>query len=385
MIQRLYDFHFRETRTRVLVFGCILFLALLYACVNSLALGRSTLPVSYETAGFVVLLMVAGPLLYAAYGKRLGSEARDSRLSLSSQAEGTRPLTLVARRLAWLVLLLGLAAMSGGFLFHLHGNSFVDEAFLTIAVGGVVSALYFFRFESYLHREVSEQVGDLLARLLTNDRLGRSGIDIYASADTGRHESVDLIPQPYRLYANRRQAMQSFLSFIKEEQQEIFVMGLSLHGLIEEPEYSKSLRRRSRAGVNLRFLVSHPLFADFRASQENRPSMDVNREIVGNLRTLIQDWGVDRGNIRLFRGMPTCFAIKTTGAILLNIYPYVGGGSSSPSIIVLNQEPMYHEIAAQFFGAWQTNAAEAIDGSIDELESRLEDFSEAAQRVIAYD
>jgi hypothetical protein len=189
--------------------------------------------------------------------------------------------------------------------------------------------------------------------------------------------------KPYR---SREAALADFASAIDAETREIMIVGSSLKGLLKKDKYKETadkLRfKMERSEVNVRFLLTHPVVADLRAGQEGRRSTEIGAEIIESLHTL-QNWNVPAENVRLYRGTPTCFAIKTEEQMLLNPYPYGEVAFDSPCFIVKTSpdEPsyIYHEFDKSHFGAWDTKVAVRIynyDEIISELQRNLEKYAQ---------
>lgn len=123
------------------------------------------------------------------------------------------------------------------------------------------------------------------------------------------------------IFKRRESAIKAFSRYIDEELREIMVVGSSLKGLLQKEEYgevSEKLKFKQQRGlVKVKFLLTHPIVADLRANQENRRPTEIGVEIIKSLETL-KLWGTDAGNVRLYLGTPTCFAIKTTRQMLIN-------------------------------------------------------------------
>ena len=91
------------------------------------------------------------------------------------------------------------------------------------------------------------------------------------------------------VFPNRRDALSTFSEFLVEEMHDIFVLGSSLKGLVNEPgqEYEKIrtvLCERMGSGVKVRFLFTHPQIAELRAIQESRRPKDIGLEIMPHWR-----------------------------------------------------------------------------------------------------
>jgi hypothetical protein len=195
------------------------------------------------------------------------------------------------------------------------------------------------------------------------------------------------------LYKRREIAVKAFSRYIDEESQEIFIVGSSLKGLLQKEEYKEiagKLRFKMERGlVRLKFLLTHPIVADLRASQENRRPTEIGLEVIKSLETL-KEWGVDCANVRLYLGTPTCFAIKTTRQMLINPYPYISVSFDSPCFILEyssesgSDRPGYvfDEFNSRHFGAWDTDLAVHIS-NYDEIINYCRDHLGEYSKMVA--
>src|ERR1019366_5516301 len=73
----------------------------------------------------------------------------------------------------------------------------------------------------------------------------------------------------FDIHKRRQMAMRSFARAIDEEKTDIMVIGSSLKGLLQKDEYkevAEKLRFKMGHKVDVRFMLTHPIVADFRAS-----------------------------------------------------------------------------------------------------------------------
>jgi hypothetical protein len=191
------------------------------------------------------------------------------------------------------------------------------------------------------------------------------------------------VVKPYR---NRETALAGFASAIDSENVEIMIIGSSLKGLLKKEKYKEfanKLRFKMNHNVTVRFLLTHPLVADLRAGQEGRRSTEIGTEIIESLQTL-KEWEAPPEHVRLYRGTPTCFAIRTEDHMLLNPYPYGEVAYDSPCFIVTTSQDrpsyIYHEFDKSHFGAWDTKVSVKIynyDEAINDLQRNLATYSKA--------
>lgn len=196
------------------------------------------------------------------------------------------------------------------------------------------------------------------------------------------------------LYKRREVAIKAFSRYIDEESSQIMVVGSSLKGLLQKEEYRDIADKlRFKQGlIKVKYLLTHPVVADFRASQENRRPTEIGLEIIKSLETL-RDWGVDCANVRLYLGTPTCFAIKTTRQMLVNPYPYISVSFDSPCIL-LEYSPesgaerpgyFFDEFSSRHFGAWDTDLAVHIknyDQAISYYNGKLGEYAQQVASLI---
>jgi hypothetical protein len=193
-------------------------------------------------------------------------------------------------------------------------------------------------------------------------------------------------------FERRERAIKYFSSAIDEETDEIMIIGSSLKGLLLRKEYKEIAEKLkfkiSTGNVNIQFMLTHPIFADFRAKQEDRAFQEIGKEIIASLETL-KSWNVPVENIRLFKGTPTCFAIKTSKYMLLNSYPYCKESYNSPCFIIKTDEHntsyIYDAFKASHFSAWQSTLSErfsSYDVMIQNLRNNLPVYDQNAKKIL---
>lgn len=198
------------------------------------------------------------------------------------------------------------------------------------------------------------------------------------------------------VYKRRDTAIQEFAKFIDEETQEIMIIGSSLKGLLQKEEYLKfaeKVRFKIQQGfASVRFLLTHPILADFRANQELRRPTEIGQEIIKSLETL-KSWGVDASNVRLYLGTPTCFAIKTSTKMMINPYPYSSKSYDSPCLVLEyhseggseRQYYFFDEFKKSHFDAWDSDMAVKFinfDEVIHMFKGSLQDYSDKVNDII---
>lgn len=198
------------------------------------------------------------------------------------------------------------------------------------------------------------------------------------------------------VFKRREHAIKAFSEAINQEEKEILIIGSSLKGLLQRTEYSKIREKLqfkiSKANTSVKFLLTHPIVADFRASQENRKPGEIGKEIIDSLRVL-RNWGVDPSSVRLYLGTPTCFAIKTTRHMLVNPYPYISVSYDSPCLL-LEYSPstgaerpgyFFDEFQSRHFAAWDSELSvqfDDFDKTINYFTSKILEYSKSVEIMI---
>jgi hypothetical protein len=310
----------------------------------------------------------------------------DNRPSTDSRSDGSQRLVYVLL-LGFGLVLIGL----GAYVRFVEGHTWLPEvciaAGVAIAAPGILSYLYrrymlediklelqrpAQEFKTTAVQMIGEAVGDVTS-------LYRNEIDLLKACQVGGIHGA---------YISRADALQAFLPFIEDERHEIVLVGSSLKGLLQEfeVEYEHAralLQRKKSEGVSIRVLLTHPSVADLRAKQEDRNFKAIGVEIVKSLKTLIENWNVDRANIKLYLGTPTCFGIKTTRAMLLNTYPYMKEAYASPCLIVKKPGYFYEHFLSSHFRAWSSAMALPAPEDLDAIERSLDEFSTGVQNLMS--
>jgi hypothetical protein len=192
------------------------------------------------------------------------------------------------------------------------------------------------------------------------------------------------------IFKRREMGIKAFSRAIDEESRAIWIVGSSLKGLLQKEEYrliAEKLKFKSDKGlVQLRFLLTHPIVADFRASQENRGVTEIGMEIISTLEQL-KHWNRDYCQVKLYLGTPTCFALKTSRQMLVNPYPYISVSYDSPCLMLefspdatSTDRPCYFfdEFNSRHFGAWDTDLSIEVKDfqkTIDHCRGMLNEFA----------
>jgi hypothetical protein len=275
------------------------------------------------------------------------------------------------------------------------GGSLWNVIFVNTGVAMAPAAIVAELFRFFLFKEIQYELTHPLLDEV-RDRLGPQIRDeVNNMMREYREEIVTLrslrdagVIRPYR---HRDVALREFASAIDAETSEVMIIGSSLKGLLQLDDYKEiaaKLRfKLERGGVAVKFLLTHPVVADLRAGQEARRSAEIGKEIIDSLRTL-QEWKVPPEYVRLYRGTPTCFAIKTGTQMLLNPYPYGAVAYDSPCLIVKttgdNPSYFYDAFDKSHFGAWDTKVAAKIynyDETIRELQNKLDIYAKTVAEM----
>ena len=294
------------------------------------------------------------------------------------------------------LLLLGICLIIIGTSVFTQGslpNVILVGAGISMAPAAIVAAL----FRAFLFKEVQYQLTQPVIEGVKERLEPEIRKQVHSMIEEYRKEIVMLralkdagVMRPYR---RRELALKEFASTIEAETSEIMIIGSSLKGLLQQKdkyrEIAEKLRTKiSKGGILVKFLLTHPVIADLRAGQENRQFTEIGGEIIESL-NILKDWGVPCENVRLYKGTPTCFAIKTGKQMLLNPYPYGGVSYDSPCLIVETSDDhpsyFYDEFDKSHFSAWDTNFSARIhsyDETIRELNQKLDTYAATVSKML---
>ncbi len=294
-----------------------------------------------------------------------------------------------------LLLILGITLIAFG-TSEFQQGSLLNVLFVGAGIAMGPAAIVAALFRAFLFREVQYQ----LTQPVIEEVKERLGPEI-------RHQMQDIVNEyreeiatlrslkdagVIRPHRKRSIALRKFATAIDSESSDLMIVGSSLKGLLQMDQYNEiaeKLRFKiAKGGVRVRFLLTHPVVADLRALQEARQFGEIGLEIVKSLRTL-KEWNVPVDDVRLYKGTPTCFAIRTGRQMLLNPYPYGSVSYDSPCLIVETSEEhpsyFYEAFDNSHFGAWDTNVTDRIhsyDQAIDELEAHLKDYAKVVENML---
>jgi hypothetical protein len=288
----------------------------------------------------------------------------------------------------------------GGFLIYVGARfpqgSIGNQVFISMGVSLAPAALIAELFQVFLLEDLRYQVTDPMLDAI-RDGLGpeiRERMERIVERYREEIETLKALRDAGVITPHRRreQALQAFSSAIDAETNEITIVGSSLKGLMQREEYRETAEKLQfkvkNGNVRVRFLLTHPVVADLRAGQEARRHTEIGQEIIQSLCTL-KEWGVPPENVRLYKGTPTCFAIKTGSQMLLNPYPYGAVAYDSPCLIVKTSKEhpsyFYDAFDRSHFGAWDTNVSTKIydyDVTARELRDKLGQYSDLVQEML---
>lgn len=294
------------------------------------------------------------------------------------------------------ILLLIMGAVLVYFGARLPSGSLGNQVFVSMGVSLAPAALIAELFQVFLLEDLRYQITDPMLDAI-RDRLGpeiRERMEEIIERYRQEIETLKALREAGVITPHRRRelALQAFSSAIDAETNEITIVGSSLKGLMQREEYreiAEKLQFKVKNGnVRVRFLLTHPVVADLRAGQEARRHTEIGQEIIQSLCTL-KEWGVLPENVRLYKGTPTCFAIKTGTQMLLNPYPYGAVAYDSPCLIVKTSKDhpsyFYDAFDRSHFGAWDTNVATKVfdyNVTVRELRDKLDQYSDLVQEIL---
>lgn len=228
----------------------------------------------------------------------------------------------------------------------------------------------FQQFEDNIRKNVTEQIEECVnlnfdsvktmldeQKIKIEDRLN-SLTPSFSLLSSGTKYGVE------NIHLNRSQALESFNWFLDSELQKaykgeasrIWIVSSSIKGLltiVTDHFDGKRLFEKIRdSKCDIRIIMTHPDFANYRATQEKRQPGEIPHEIGMNI-SILKNYGIQRNCIRFYRGTPTVFGIATMDRMLLNPYPYQSEAFRCFSIIVLKtnnkDEDIYHQYLRYHF------------------------------------
>ncbi len=182
----------------------------------------------------------------------------------------------------------------------------------------------------------------LIHRVFFFDEL-RTEVDDILRSSLNETLKTDLLPflesGIVRLSRDRNELLGSFKDYIARETKEVIIIGSSLKGILDPDEeieakkdFADLIRRKMDAGVDFKFLLTHPALAFLREDAEGRAAGDIKQEIIKALRYLTRDrtseekrlpgLGTPHSSIKLYKGTPTIFSIITSDSLFMNPYTY---------------------------------------------------------------
>jgi hypothetical protein len=131
-------------------------------------------------------------------------------------------------------------------------------------------------------------------------------------------------------------------------------------------------------------MLTHPSVADLRGRLEDRDPTFIGKEIIESVK-ILRDMGVPCENVRLYKGTPTIFGIKTKNRMLINPYPYKSQAMTSPCFELISEKRLYDCYSEKHFGAWDSAVCERIsnyDTVISTLENNLNNYHILIDKVL---
>lgn len=199
-----------------------------------------------------------------------------------------------------------------------------------------------------------------------------------------------------KTFSNRKEALHYFSAKL-DRAQKVVVVGSSLRGLLHPAATDWETRAILRERVSLQrasgseppkttdFVLTHPAFADLRASQENREKQDIAVEILESLMYL-KEWDTPPGSVYLYLGTPTCFGVLADDQMILNPYPYAEVAFQSPCLLLQDSGYFFNAFVNSHFGVVdRTMAVRLVDlpADIGELYWSLSEFQLRTSELLA--
>ena len=127
-------------------------------------------------------------------------------------------------------------------------------------------------------------------------------------------------------HRTRGGGLREFTQHLRTEIKEVFIVASSIRGLTEGlPDFADILQDLHRKDVDIKVVLSSPLFSFLREPIESRRSGAIWDEIMEAAQMLTKTdgkIGLDDRNVRFFPGTPTVFLLATSRRMLLNPYTY---------------------------------------------------------------
>jgi hypothetical protein len=161
-------------------------------------------------------------------------------------------------------------------------------------------------------------------------------------------------------FRSRKEALRYFNPKL-DRAQRVIVIGSSLKELIHPDTGNSSTREILRRRVSVQrangtgptvttdFVLTHPAFADLRASQEDRAKQDIAQEIFESL-IYLEEWEALPGIVHLYLGTPTCFGVLADDQMILNPYAYADVAFQSPCLLLQDGGYFFNTFVNSHFG-----------------------------------
>ena len=191
-----------------------------------------------------------------------------------------------------------------------------------------------------------------------------------------------------RLFKNRYEGITEFKKHMQLESKEIVIIGSSLKGILDiterdqsKKEFADIIRQKIKAGIDVKFMLTHPALAFLREDAERTMPGEIKREIIETLRYLTgKNVGggdsklkvdVPLTSIKLYLGTPTICAIICSDWMLVNPYAYQGTAYDNFCFEVARKNPqgLYSKIFNNHFNNPWDNGRTTLEVSEDILKN----------------
>ena len=193
-------------------------------------------------------------------------------------------------------------------------------AVVSVAIGAVaiVVTLYLYAKTRDSQKDTDDLIENITGLFAASQRVG------IVTAYENRERALLSTGQGERQTKSGRRSdsHQSFVSRLETERK-LIVVGSSLLGLKMYVDHLPEIvAGRVAARLETKFMMTHPCYSGLRESQEGRSEGQIRNEI-DNMISKLKGFGLNLDtSLRFYKGTPTCFAIITSEAMLLNPYPY---------------------------------------------------------------
>ena len=158
------------------------------------------------------------------------------------------------------------------------------------------------------------------------------GMAIFFAVRNTRFSRMGLIG----IYENRKNAFKIFERYLKREREtEIVVIARCMYGLLISCDIKDAIEHKIENRKNkIKFLLTHPAYADISVGPHGDDNPHHYASLVCDALTQLSEWEIPHTEVKLYKGAPTIFAIKTNNYMLVTPYPYGANAHNSPSLIL---------------------------------------------------